>query len=295
VIIFTEKGDQIRGDLINRIVVRSDCVPVPVTVEAEIRADESLVKLLKEGKTIIVGNDLFRIIKTLEVESRVSQGAHNVGGVKLFALLDNCHSVAFVRDKSIIKSTTTLSAVYKAAGATMKGLEGDIPIPRFSCFIGSVPSFHIARVMQEEGGVIRWKNGKMHFIRLPDLFKQKPVMTIPDNASDDVKSGFLERHEVPSCYSVDDKGEVVGGNVKKPRTTAYIPFKNAQQLQNMTRCLIHKKRSKVTLNMKLSAGDLIAVSGANPLAVITAAHVFESGTNGMGNQYTRLWLGELSS
>ncbi len=294
-IIFTEKGDQIRGDLINRVIVRSDCVPVPVTVEAEIRTDESLVKTLQEGKTITVGNDLFRIIKTTEVESRLSQGGHNVGGVKLFALLDNCHSAAFVRDRSIIKSQTTLSAIYKAAGATMKTLAGDIPVPRFSCFIGGVPSFHIARVMQEEGGVIRWKNGKMQFIRLPDLFKQKPVMTIPDNASDDVNSGFLERHEVPSCYSVDDKGDVVGGNTKKPRTTVYIPFKNAQQLQNMTRCLIHKKRSKVTLNMKLAAGDLIAVSGANPLAVITAAHVFESGTNGMGNQYTRLWLGALSS
>lgn len=294
-IVTTEKGDQVRGDLIYSAVLRSDLSPVPVTFEAEIRTDDALLKQLSEGKTLTVGGDTLRIIKTKPVENRVAQGGRNFGGVKLTALLDNCHQIAFVREKkAIIKSNTNLMSVYKAAGATIKALDSDIPVARFSCFVGGTPSFHIARVLQEEGGAVRWKNGKMQFFRYLDLFRQAPAMTLPDNASDNVNSGFLERHEIPSFYSTDANAAIVTGNTNKSRQTLFVPFKNAQQLQNMTRCLVHRKRSKVSLNMTLCAGDLIDIAGAKPLVVITAAHVYQTGGGGgVENQYTKLWLASL--
>ncbi|KJV08067.1 hypothetical protein [Methylocucumis oryzae] len=294
-IIATEKGEQIRGDLIISAVIRTGLVPVPVTFEAQIRTDDALAAQLVEGKVLTVSGDTFRIIKINPVENRVSQGDRNFGGVSLIAFLDNCASIAFKRERAIIKTKTSLMAIYKAAGATFKGFDSDITIPAFSCFVGSTPSFEIARVLQEEGGEVRWKNGKMQFFRYADLFRQKAMLKIPNNASDDVKSGFLERHEVPSFYSLDKNGNVVSGNISKARARLFIPNKNAQQLQNMTRCLVHKKKSKVTLNMNIAGGDVIEVDGASPLVVITAAHVVETGDNGMADQYTKLWLGSLEN
>jgi hypothetical protein len=63
----------------------------------------------------------------------------------------------------------------------------------------------------------------------------------------------------------------------------------------MSRCLVQRKIiPKLAYNDGLRAGDLIEFIGANPLAIVTAAHVFQSGTDGSGsNQYTKLWLSGL--
>ncbi|MDD5272658.1 MAG: hypothetical protein PHU14_08070 [Methylovulum sp.] len=294
-IIFTEKGDQLRGDLINKAVIRSSLVPVPMTLELEIRVDEDLARQVAEGKVLEAGGNRFYIIKTARAENRMAQGGRDFGGVKIIALLDNCHTVAFVRDTALIRSSTTLGAVYKAAGATFSQFGGDVPVARFACLKGEAPSFQIAKVMQEEGGVVQWKNGKMQFIRLPDLFsKQSPVITLPDNASDNVASNFLERHGAPRFFSANSDGKLVDGNTQKARTAVYAPFKTAQQLQNMTRYLVHRKRVKRALDIRLAAGDVVDVSGASPLVIITVAHVFAGGAEGAGNQYSILWLGSIN-
>lgn len=294
-IIFTEKGDQIRGDLISKAVVRSSLVPVPMTLELEVRADDDLARLLAEGKVLEVGGNRFYIIKTTRVENRVAQGGRDFGGVKLIGVLDNCHTVAFIRETALVRSNTRLSAIYKAAGASFKVFDGDIPVERFACLKGQAPTFQIALVMLEEGGVMRWRNGRLGFVRLGDLFNQTTSISLPDNASDNVASGFLERHNAPRFYSVGIDGKTVDGNTQKARTAVYAPNKSPRQLQNMTRYLVHRKRVKRSLEERLMAGDLVDISGAKPLVIITAAHVFESGMDGAGNQYSKLWLGAMNS
>lgn len=290
-ILIPSNGKQLRGDLIKSAILRSDLAPVPATLEAEIRVDEELKKLLAEGKTITAAGDVFRIVKSVLVTGRHSQGQHDMSAVKITALLDACHSVTFVRQRSIIKENATLAEIYRAAGATLKAIDADFAVPRFNCFVGGTPSFPIAQVLQEEGGVVRWKLGKMRFFRLPDLLKQKPVMTLPDNASENINSGFLERHEVPWFYSLNPDGTFAYGNQTKSRSVRYTPFKNALRLQNMTRCLVQKKVSKINFASQLCAGDLIDISGSKPLVIVTAAHVFMSGTDGgSSSQYSRLWL-----
>lgn len=295
-ILLLSNGKQIRGDLIKSAVLRSDLVPIPLTLEANIRVDESLLPLLAEGQSIsLASGDRLRIIKSVRESGRAVEGIRELAGIHLVALLEACHEVAFVRNRAIIKENARLSEVYRAAGASLKAIEADFSVPRFCCPAGETPTFHIARALQEEGGVVRWKSGRMHFVRLPDLFTQKPAFNLPDNASDHQDSGFLERHEVPSFFSTDDSGALVFGNRERSRVARYIPFKNAQQLRNMTRCLVHRKVSKINYAGQLGAGDLINVAGGDPLCVITAAHVFETGTDsgGVSNTYTRLWLGSL--
>lgn len=294
-ILYLANGKQIRGDLIVSAILRSDLSPVPVTLEAEIRVDDDLAKQLAEGGIITSGSgDALRIVKSVLAVDRVAQGEREMAAVHITAMLDSCHSIAFVRSRAVIKESAALSAIYRAAGATIKSVDADFPVPRFCCPVGDTPSFHIARVLQEEGGAVRWKSGSLKFFRLADLFKQKAVMDLPNNASDDISSGFMERHEIPWFFSLNDAGGFVFGNQNKPRSVRYSPFKNVQHLRSMSRCLVQRKISKINFSGQLVAGDLINFIGRKPLCIITAVHVYESGTDGSGsNQYTRLWLGSL--
>jgi hypothetical protein len=296
-ILVMANGNQIRGDLIQSAVLRNDLAPVPVTLEAQIRAgDAGLEKMLAVGQTLTTGSgDALRIVKAERAAGRVSQGEREVAAMQVTALLDACQSAAFVRDRAIVKENSALSAIYRAAGATLRAVDADFPIPRFCCYVGDTPTFHIARALQEEGGVVRWKNGKLQFMRLPDLFKQKPAMTIPGNAAQELDSGFLERHEVPWFLSLDESGAAVLGNQDKPRALRYSPFKNAQRLRNMTRCLVRRKKARINYNINVCAGDLVTCADGTDLTVITAAHIFasDSDAGGANNTYTQLWLGSL--
>lgn len=295
-IIILGGGKQLRGDAIKMAVVRSDLAPVPATLEAEIRDDAETRRYLQEGKIIEANGDKFRIIKLPDTQvARESQGKRSLRFIKVIALLDSCHAAAFVRQKAIIKENATLVQVYKAAGASLTAVDADFAIPRFYCQVGQAPTFPIAQILQEEGGVVRWKLGKMRFFRNQDLFKQKPVITLPDNADENVVSGFQERHEIPWFYSTGQDGAFIHGNKDKPRTARYAPHKNQLRLHNMTRCLVQRKVSKISYSARLAAGDLIGIQGSSPLAIVTAAHVFKGGTDGTGSdQYTKLWLSGLS-
>jgi hypothetical protein len=295
-ILIAENGKQLRGDMIRLAVVRSDLAPIPATLEAEIRDTDEFRRFLLEGKNIEANGDRFRIIKISEPTVREAQGKRGIKFLRVTALLEPCHATAFVRQRAIIKENATLAEIYRAADATLKSIDADFEVPRFYCLVGTAPTYAIAQVLQEEGGVVRWKAGKMRFFRNQDLFRQKPVLTIPDSADDNIVSGFQERHEIPWFYSVGSDGEFVYGNRTKARSTAYMPFKNALRLHNMTRCLVQRKISRQSYSPRLAAGDLIAIDGTDPLVIVTAAHVFRSGTDGKGaEQYSKLWLSGLST
>lgn len=286
-------GKQLRGDLVKSSVLRSDLAPVPVTLEAEIRVDDDLARMLAEGAVLVTGaGDGLRIVKSVRAVERATEGARESSVVRITAMLDACHGVAFVRGRAIIKENASLAAIYRAAGASIRAVDADFPVPRFTCLAGSTPSFHIARILQEEGGVVRWKGGRLEFMRLSAIFRQKAAGNLPSNASDDLESGFLERHEIPSFFSLAPDGSFMRGDVSAPRDVRFAPFTNVLRLRNMTQCLVQRKVMKIDYAAQLCAGDLVEFVGGKPLCIITAAHVFENGEDG-NSQYTRLWLGAI--
>ena len=283
--------------MIRSAVLRNDLAPIPVTLEADIRVDDATDRQLAQDMLITAAGSPMRIIKATKTVGRAAQGDHGQASTKIIAVLDACRPACFVRDRPITKERTTLAAIYRAAGATIQAVEGDFEAPRFSCLVGDTPTFGIARLLQQEGGVVRWKAGRLRFFRLADLFGQKPILDLPNNACDDVDSGFQERHQVPWFYSTAADGSFVYGDRSKARAAVFSPNTDARQLRNMTRCLVRRKVTKINYAGQLCAGDLINFQGGEQLAIITAAHVFETGTDDGGayNTYTKLWLGKLSA
>lgn len=289
------KGKLIRGDRIRRAVLRTDLVPVPVTLEAEIRIDDESRRLFDVGQVLTTyAGDPLEIIKSEVVRSGAVQGGEEATFVRLIAILQPVKGVAFIKPKAIIKRNATLAEVYRSAGATLRAIEGDFTVPSFVCMAGEAPTYHIARALQEAGGVVRWRNGRLGFIGLRALLQQRPATSIVDSAADDVASGFLERHEIPAFASVDADGRFVYGNRSKARAIRYQHGMSEIALRNMTACLVHTKTTVVKYDTSIAAGDLVEVQGAQPLVVITAATLFAAGAEGdPPQQYTRLWLGRV--
>jgi hypothetical protein len=288
-----QDGSVLAGDSLISAIHRTDLTPVPASVELEVRDTDAVVEQLQEGATFNAGfdGDAFRVIK---VERRrdgaIVQGDTDVRGARITALLDSCHQISFRRQQAVGLESTSMARVYRACGATAPVVE-DFAVQRFVCLAGEVPSFAVARALQEEAAVARLSESKLRFSRIADLPGQEPVSRIERDEAENVESGFLERQTVPWFFSTNSSGAQVFGDRSRPRVAAFLPRTGPRQLNNMTRALVLRKVVTGRLAAHINAGDCVSVAG-EPFVVITAAHVVESGSDGgPANQYSRLWLG----
>jgi hypothetical protein len=286
-------GKLVRGDLIVSAVIRSTLEPIPLTLECTLRVDDSTA--VAEGDSVVAGRDNaeFQVIKTHDNNNiSAAQGSRAYATTSFIAVLKTCAGVSFQRKTAVVMSSTSLGAIYRACGAAVQ-VDADFTISQFACFIGKVPSFAIAQVLQEEGGAVYWTGQKLKFSRLDDLMKQAPVKKLVTDTTTDLQSSFLQRHEVPFFYSTDDGGNFTYGNRTTTRAAFYMPRQDARTLTNMTKVLIMRKQFKSPYAPALNAGHVITVVDT-PYAIVTAAHVYQTGSDGSGtNAYSKLWLGSL--
>jgi hypothetical protein len=281
-----ENGNFVRGDLVHQLIVRSDCTPVPMHVEAVIRVDSSIDKDLTEGNTFLIGNNKFRIIKREIQQQRLSVANHGMDFISIIAVIDCCAELIFVKKNAVIRYNATMTDVYRACGAKINNTTNDLTIDKFVCLAGNAPTYAIARSLQNQSAIVRYKNGSLDFFRINGLFKQNPITTLPVQGRYVIDSEFMLRHLVPTFVSSDADGNEVTGNTDKVRAIRYEPFKNEMQLRNLSKCLILDSKVRMFLANKISGGDLVALQDSKQkLVVVTAAHVLTQ-----DSQYTDLFL-----
>ena len=274
-------------------VLRTDLIPVPISLELEVRHDPELEKSLAEGQTIFVTG---KAIPLQIIKSQIKQSPviPNKGMIQVTAVLSSCVAIGYRRQKAVILKNNSLGAIYKACGAKVS-IKNDFTVPLFVSFLGQVPSEMIAKVLQEEAAVVRLTGKQLDCVRLADLMKQPPKLSLPQGVGEQIESGFLERHLVPSFYSTNTDRSIVKGNTRKVRAIQYAPRHSERAANNMTSALITKQVLNLSYNEDYQAGDVFNI-GNTPMAIVTAAHVYETENEGeSGSQYTRLWLGELET
>lgn len=287
--------DQLPGDMLLRCVFRSDLVPVPRTLEFTMRVKDGIEKMLPEGGHIWGGYEglKYRIIKTERHKpSGLVQGKDEYAAMSVTALMDSCAEVAFRRDKAVIStSAATIGSLYRMCGAKA-AIGNDFTVSRFSCFKGGVPSYDLARAMQEECACLVYRDGRLSIMRLPDLFKQKPKDEIGQADAGGAESQFLQRHEIPAFYSTDADGKIIYGATDKTRAMTYLPRTSERALRNMSRVLVVQRIVPSDLAQHIQAGDLLRVAGKD-YAVVTAGHGFFQ-KDGLTETNSKFWLGVMS-
>ena len=120
-ILFLADGKQIRGDLIKSAALRYDLAPIPVTLEAEIRAgDDDMEKRLAEGQLVSVGTgDSLRIVKSVKAAGRAAQGERQMTAIRITAMLVSCQRAEFVRCFAMIKVLVSFSEIFRGAGSLL--------------------------------------------------------------------------------------------------------------------------------------------------------------------------------
>lgn len=288
-------GDQVPGEAITRWVLRSDLAPTPRTVELVIKMTGDLPARFQVGSVFWTGREMlkYEVVKVDRGEpAGVIQGSEPEQAMKVTALLESCAQIAYRRARAVIFQNTTLGALYRACGARIS-IGDDFNVRRFSCMRGQVPSFDLAVALQEECAALVLRNGRINAVRLADLFKQTPIDEVGQtDSSAAIASDFLERHEIPSYFSLAANGGFIMGAFETTRAVDFRPRSDERVLRNLSRVLVRRKVIDSTMCQEVIAGDLMRVGGER-LVVMTAAHAYEQ-RDGTTDSKSRLWLGAMS-
>ncbi len=283
------------GDIVIRWVLRSDLSPVPRTVEMTVYVKNGIEQRLTVGSTFWTGRELleYEIVKVSRNQSSgVIQGKDELSSFSVTALLASCARVSFRRDRPIVREKASLGDIYRACGATA-AIGDDFQVERFSCFAGQVPSYYIAQALQEEGAVLVYSKNKVSTKRISDLFRQEPIDEIGQtDSSDRIESEYLERHEIPNFYSIDDDGNFVFGDYSVARAIRFLPMTDDRSLINCSRVLVTRRIVDSHMAQQINAGDIILIN-KEKLVVITAAHVAQA-KDGITETSSRFWIGSIS-
>lgn len=292
----SENGEQLPTDVVIRWANRSDLSPTPRNLEFTVKLIKGVENRLTKGTVIWSGREnlAYKILKVAkaaplgEVQGKDQQQAMNV-----IAVLDSCSALSDPRAQAVVMRGQPFSAALRSCGAYLRiDPQSDFIVPRFTCLRGSIPSFGLNTVLQEEGAAMVLANGKLKLMRLTDIAKQAPIDDIGQvDTSATISSEFLELMQIPSFYSVDDTGAIVTGQMGDSRVISFMPRGDARQLRNASCVLVRAKTVDSQQCQQIQAGHVLTVGGKN-LVVITAAHAAIQKTGAM-ESYSRLWLGEL--
>ena len=171
-------------------------------------------------------------------------------------------------------------------------VEKSFSVPRFYCYVGDIPSRLIARVCQEQGGVVRWQpeNNALAFWRISDLFTQTPKHLSENSIDATFKSDFLSTYEVPIYRSCDKDGSIIKSQNSNGKTVIFTPNKTQAQLNAMCHVLLNAKELPSDFNPDIHAGDLIQL-GNTKFIILTAAHHYAPSETGKGRNQSIFWLG----
>lgn len=294
-LVYPEGSDSpLRGDLLLRVVLRTDLTPVPATVEIEVRRTAETVAAIAHGKTIRVA-DWAEPFEIIQVRERTvwdqAQGDRPYTAISATALLQSCAAIALPLQRSVISESASLGGIYRACGASVR-IGSDFAVPVFAAYVGQTPSFMVATVLQEEGGALLLESGgRVTFRRLRELMSAPAAVQIGEDASESVESGLLERQAIPFAVSTLPAGQFVYGRRSAARGFVYRPRGDQRIVNNLGTALVLRRKMRGTLSLDYNAGARVDVAG-NPHVAITVAHVFEARDG--GQQYSQYWLGELT-
>lgn len=276
--------------------LRTDLVPVPVSVEFAVKHTKELEQQLVSGAELLVTDipHSFEIVYANPIKSQTIKEDGRIGGISCIAVLKGCKKLLDFASNATVLDQTSFNAAYRACGASNIRLGEDIPLPEFICLKGRLPTERLALYLQQEAAVICFKDLKISVLKLDAIFKQDPVLKLDPSEVQWIDSKVLEKHQKSSYVAVDANGTTIGDDTTtQGQSVIQKAGLDARQLKNLEKVLIPRGIVHRPLNFELNAGDLIEIDKKN-YVILTAAHHVETGAIGgnVGSE-TKLWLASL--
>jgi hypothetical protein len=282
------------SDLISAT-LRTDLVPVPVTLELTVNGTPNTKKQLVEGAELQVGESNLKVtlVKVQTLRTQIIKDNQTISGIAVVGILSGCLALIKPAPKAVILNDTTMAEAYRACGCKLP-FGQDIPIPMFFCPKGQLPTLEIAKCLQEEAAVIRFHHGKLQAVRLDELFKQVAIAKYDASAFQRLHNPLVEQRATPAFISVNDDGSTIEGETGESKPILFRGGLTTRQAKNLEKVLITRGTIQRPLDNKLQAGQMIQV-GDNQLTVLTAAHRTDTGAlGGSTAMVTKAWLAEVA-
>lgn len=287
-----EDGSSIGGGNLVSAIYRTDLVPVPVTLELVVRADDRLHDLLLVDKMLTTPKGVsLTIVKSQIINEQSIKAGKRIAALHVIAVLSGCEALLGVTKKAVSLTNTGFNEVYRALGAKVR-INRDIKLASFVCLKGQMPTIAIAKALQKESAVICHSEQGLSVIRLNELMIGEATL-FDKSAVQWVNHPNAIRHGNINYLSIDDNGSDILGTARAERSIEYYPRADNRELQNLRRILITKATITRQLDDRLDAGKLIAVDDKT-LVILTGAHRFESGAlGGPAVMATKAWLAQV--
>ncbi|MFC4953078.1 hypothetical protein [Acinetobacter puyangensis] len=282
------------SDLLNAT-LRTDLVPVPVSLEFTVQDTEQLSAALVLDAQLSIGDFgvMLNIIKVAPLKTQLVKNGRRIGGIACVAIPVGCNRLIQAANNAVILEQTSFNSAYRACGAKI-GLGSDLPLPEFICLKGSLPTQRIALYMQQEAAVIGYQNKKICALKIDALFKQEAKQKIDPSAVTWIHSDRLANIEKASYVSVDDDGStVLGEDTTSDQKIIQRARLSSRQLKNLNKVLIQRGTIMRPLMTDLNAGDLINIDSKN-YVIVTAAHLINTGSlGGASAMASKFWIASL--
>lgn len=287
-----EDGSNIGGGSLINAIRRTDLVPVPVTLEMVVKADDSLYSQLICGKKLYIANNVvMTIVKSQVINAQSVNAGRRIAAIHVIAVLAGCEPLLSVVSKAVSLSNTSFNEVYRALGAKVR-IKRDIKLASFICLKGQSPTKPIALALQKEGAVVCHSEKGLSVLRLNELFGGEAIL-FDKSAVQWINNPSAVDHSNVNYLSIDDNGTDIIGNTRPERSICYYPRANNRELQNLRRILITKATITRQLDDRLDAGCGVLIDNQR-LAVITGAHRYDSGAlGGPSVNATKAWLAQI--
>lgn len=289
-----EDGSGVGGGSLISAIYRTDMVPVPVTLELVVKADDRLHTLLSIDRKLVTPKGVtLNIVMSRIINEQSIKAGRRVAAIHVIAVLAGCEALLGVTKKAISLKNTSFNEVYRALGAKVR-IKTDIKLASFICLKGQMPTQAIAAALQREAAIICHTDSSMAVIRLNDLMNGDAIL-FDKSAVQWINNPNAIRHSNINYLSIDDNGSDIVGSAKSERSIRYYPRADNRELQNLRRILFTKATITRQLDERLEAGRLIEVDNRR-LTVLTGAHYYESGTlGGQAVTTTKAWLAAIEN
>lgn len=287
-----EDGSSIGGGNLISAIYRTDLVPVPVTLELVVKADDRLHELLLIDKTLTTPKGVsLTIVKSQIINKQSIKAGKRIAALHVIAVLSGCETLLGVTKKAVSLTNTSFNEVYRALGAKVR-IKRDIKLASFVCLKGQMPTVAIAKALQKESAVICHSEQGLSVIRLNELMNGAATL-FDKSAVQWIDHPNAIRHGNINYLSIDDNGSDILGTARAERSIEYYPRADNRELQNLRRILITKATITRQLDDRLDAGKLVVVDDKT-LVILTGAHRFESGAlGGPAVMATKAWLAQV--
>lgn len=295
--IFLSDGSVISTDRFVSGILRTDCVPVPASLEFQVILHEAQDSLLQEGCIVRIGNNYLelKIIKRVTFKSGIVKDGKLVELAALVAVLHGCENLIKPASRAVFLENSSIGGALRANGNKLKVLE-DVPLVQYFCAVGATPTYEIARKCGEEACVIFCSpEGKIVVKRLSQILNQ-PVQTVfPEESIQWVDNPTQLSHSMPVYQTINPDGSTVEGNLSAGAQVSFYPNLDARRAKNLSTALVVRGTAVRSYSPELMAGQVVQV-GEKKLVILTTANCFDTGVLGAATaSATKMWLAEVVS